>query len=307
MKIFIGGAGEDDDALREIEAWISGQDHEPWPWDETGTFPIGLSTLPRLIEISREVQAAVLLFNTNDVVYYRKDTTGQPRDNVLIEYGIFASALGPEKCAIALIGDAKLATDLAGITYLDFRGKRKPFGRLEFNTWLRKLSTKPIDPATAKHLAMIQKLEDEAAQLKEENSFEREKSAQLENILKKSDVLDFDTIDLDGDGFWKLLFDFRFVNEVSDRLKALIKHPQDLKLLLTRGGFDQIVDAIGWVYSERGGDNLNPQESGKFCRKVLRAFRQFASPDLVRKFAVEGDRGITSAFRLAAESDSRIK
>lgn len=299
MKIFIGGASEDSENIREIEAWVSESDHDAWPWDKPGTFAIGTSTFPRLIEISRQIQAAILIFSPADQVYYRGDAAGQPRDNVLIEYGLFASALGPERCAIALLGDSKVASDLAGISVLDFRGKRKPRGRLELNIWLNRLASNPIDPAVAKQIATNEKLRNENIELKDALVFEKENSRKLKSLLEKENVINFHDLSLDK--YWKLLFDYSAVNSISDGIKDLIGNPQDLRNILESSGIVAISEAIAWGHSETEKENNNPQENGKFCRKVLRAFKMLGAANDIQQFVDKADRGVGAAFRNAAE------
>ncbi|MEZ5537943.1 MAG: nucleotide-binding protein [Thiolinea sp.] len=299
MKIFIGGASEDSENIREIEAWVSENDHDAWPWDKPGTFTIGTSTFPRLIEISRQVQAAILIFSPADLIYYRGDAAGQPRDNVLVEYGLFASALGPERCAIALVGDSKVASDLAGISVLDFRGKRKPRGRIELNIWLRKLTSNPIDPAVAKQIATNEKLRNENAELKDALVFEKENSRKLKSLLESENVINFHDLSLDK--YWKLLFDYSAVNSIADGIKDLIGNPQDLRNILESSGIYTISEAIAWGHSESETENTNPQENGKFCRKALRAFKMLGTPNDIQQFVDNADRGVGAAFRNAAE------
>lgn len=300
MKVFIGGASEDSEQLREIESWIAEQDHDAWPWDKPGTFTIGIATFPRLIEISRQVQAAVLVFSPADTVYYRGDATGQPRDNVLIEYGLFSSALGPERCAIAIVGESKVATDLAGISSLDFRGQRKARGRIELGIWLRSLSSEPIDPAVAKQLATIRTLRDENDALNERIVFEQENGRLLKALLQDNNIVDFSSPD--SGAYWKLLFDYEATNTIADGLKALIVNPQDLRRLLEIAGAKKISTAMAWGHADREGSiNLNSQENGKFCRKALRALKLFGQRDEVDHFVENAPPGVAAAFKSAWE------
>ncbi len=300
MKVFIGGASEDCEQLREIESWIAEQDHNAWPWDKPGTFTIGVATFPRLIEISREVEAAVLVFSPADKVYYRGDATGQPRDNVLIEYGLFAGALGPERCAIAIVGDSKMATDLAGISSLDFRGQRKARGRIELGIWLRSLSSKPIDPAVAKQLATIRTLRDENDALSEHLAFEQENSRLLKSLLQENKIVNFSSPE--SNAYWKLLFDYEATNSIADGLKALIRNPQDLRRLLDSAGAEKISAAMAWGHADHeGSSNLNPQENGKFCRKALRALKLFGQSDAINSFVENSPPGVAVAFNAASE------
>lgn len=299
MKIFIGGASEDSGTLREIESWVSEHDKKAWPWDKPGTFKLGCSTFPTLIDISRQVDAAILIFSPNDEVYYRGDTAGQPRDNVLIEYGLFASALGPEKCAIAVVGDSKIASDLAGISFLDLRGKRKPRGRIELGIWLNSLSSSPLDPAVVKQKATNHQLKEENESLKDELIFERENANKLKQILKSNDGVDFG--DLSSDKYWKLLFNYKAVNSIANDMKMLIDTPQDLKKIVNESGVNKVSEAVAWARPDSEDGNRNPEENGKFSRKVLRAFKMLAESEDVVEFVEGGERGIKAAFQKAEE------
>lgn len=298
MKVFIGGASEDSEQLREIESWVEEQDHEAWPWDKPGTFTIGVATFPRLIEISRQVKAAILVFSPADLVYYRGDAKGQPRDNVLIEYGLFASALGPERCAIAVVGESKVATDLAGISTLDFRGGRKARGRIELGIWLRNLSTDAIDPAVAKQMATIRALKDENSSLTERLTFEQENTRLLKALLQENKVVDFSSSK--ASGYWKMLFDYESSRTIIDGLKNQIRNPQDLRKILEKSGAARISEAVAWSHVDsEGSTNLNPQENGKFCRKVLSAFKVSGRRDDIDEFVANAPPGVSATFKTA--------
>lgn len=125
MKIFIGSSRESLPVVREVEVWLEEQEHEPIPWDQPGLFMPGVQTFTTLIQISREVEAAILVFAEDDQVWYRGDTAPRPRDNVLIEYGLFGGVLGPQKAIVCRIGDPKHPIDLAGLTCIDINPARR--------------------------------------------------------------------------------------------------------------------------------------------------------------------------------------
>ena len=87
MRVFLASSRESLGHLREISSWIEGEGHEPLPWDSPSSFLPG----EKLIEISKKVEAAAFIFAEDDKVWYRMDALLQPRDNVLIEFGIFCS------------------------------------------------------------------------------------------------------------------------------------------------------------------------------------------------------------------------
>jgi predicted nucleotide-binding protein len=105
LRIFIASSRESLDLVHEIEVWLEEQGHESVPWDKPGLFMPGEQTFKTLMEISRNVDAAVFVFSADDKVWYRGDTVPQPRDNILIEYGLFGGALGPSKAIIRSLLD----------------------------------------------------------------------------------------------------------------------------------------------------------------------------------------------------------
>src|SRR6266516_4329714 len=96
MRIFLGSSQEavTRGTMGEIAVWIERFSHEPVPWNKPGLFLAGTYVFSRLLEISKEIDGALFVFAEDDRVWYRGDLTTQPRDNVLIEYGLFAGALG---------------------------------------------------------------------------------------------------------------------------------------------------------------------------------------------------------------------
>jgi hypothetical protein len=81
------------------------------------SFELGQYTLDRLIEISSDSSGAVFIFGGDDQVWYRGSKTAQPRDNVLLEYGIFVSKVGRECTVFVPESGTKIPSDLLSITY----------------------------------------------------------------------------------------------------------------------------------------------------------------------------------------------
>ena len=110
MKIFLGSSRESLDQLRYVASWLEEAGHKPLPWDDPELFLPGENTFEKLIQISTEVEAAVFIFGEDDTVWYRQDALSQPRDNVLVEYGLFSGALGQRKVVICRAGESKMPT-----------------------------------------------------------------------------------------------------------------------------------------------------------------------------------------------------
>ena len=122
--MFLGSSGKQEKLL---QALTRGLDDvaivEPW----TTSFNPGTTTLGRLIELSHEVDFAVFLFAKDDwttTALPSSDAAGggqaAPRDNVVFEAGLFGSALGMRRTFILHAREAKLPTDLLGLTLVRY-------------------------------------------------------------------------------------------------------------------------------------------------------------------------------------------
>jgi predicted nucleotide-binding protein len=140
MQIFIGSSTE---ALKKgvvdkVTQWIEEQGHKPLAWNSNGLFPPGSYTLPRLIEISRDVGAAIFIFSEDDKTWYRGDERTEPRDNVALEYGIFAGYLNERRVIVVRHGQPSHPSDINGITYIslnsgDYKAKN------ELSLWISQI------------------------------------------------------------------------------------------------------------------------------------------------------------------------
>ncbi len=116
-RIFLGSSGKQ---AKLVQALTRGLAEvavvEPW----TAVFNPGVSTLDRLVELSREVDFAAFVFAQDDWTSKPSDATVQgqasPRDNVVFEAGLFGGALGMRRTFILHAKGAKLPTDLLGMT-----------------------------------------------------------------------------------------------------------------------------------------------------------------------------------------------
>jgi hypothetical protein len=136
-RVFIGSSVEARPELERVVGWLADADVTPLPWNSPGLFPLGSYVLARLIEIATEVNGAVLLFTPDDRTWYRKGVVLQPRDNVILEYGLFASRLGERGAVICCKEDPKIATDLVGLTRLNISQQGR--ARAELVKWAREL------------------------------------------------------------------------------------------------------------------------------------------------------------------------
>lgn len=84
-------------------------------WNE---FPPGGTTIERLAAVADEVDFALCLFGTDDVVFAAGagSSTPAPRDNVVLEAGMFLKTLGLERCMILNEQGVKIPSDLDGVS-----------------------------------------------------------------------------------------------------------------------------------------------------------------------------------------------
>ncbi|MCL2580092.1 MAG: nucleotide-binding protein [Oscillospiraceae bacterium] len=279
MKIFIAGSKESIELMREIECWLQENDHEPMPWDGIGRFPPGEQTFLTLIDISKKVDGAICIFGADDELWYRADAARQPRDNVLIEYGLFAGALGPRKALICRHDSPKQATDLLGIVSVDLSLKRRARGKLELLQWAKNLHAAPIDPVTLKLHGYIHQLETEKEKLEKRVTFEKEKSSDLKELLRKENIIDFSVLDLEKDGYWKLLFEYHYIEGATTILSQTGRIPSDIRNLLNDCGAEEIANHIAWNTTA-----TDPTSTVRMTKKALRVFRQMYKSDTFSQF-----------------------
>lgn len=137
-RIFLGSSGKQESLLQTLERGLEGVANvEAW----TGVFNAGTSTLERLVELTKQVDFAAFIFAQDDwTTREQADGAGQasPRDNVVFEAGLFGGALGMRRTFILHEKDAKLPTDLLGLTCVRYTGALTPSERRAICQKLRK-------------------------------------------------------------------------------------------------------------------------------------------------------------------------
>ena len=223
MKVFLASSTESIEDLQEIASWLEELGHEPMAWDMPTLFLPGDNTFSKLIEISKRVDAAVFIFSEDDIVWYRTDTLLQPRDNVLIEYGLFAGALGQKRAIICRKGQPRSATDLQGIIVVDISQGKKQRARLKFNAWIQNLAIQKEEPAVIDLIWQRDELKKELDVVKDQLNFEQQKSKDLQNLVTRQGLMDFS--DFSSNAHWKLLFDYDYFKEVTSLLVKTFQAP----------------------------------------------------------------------------------
>ena len=138
-RIFLGSSGKQEKLLDALTRGLADvADVEPW----TTTFNPGVSTLERLLQLTREVDFAAFIFAQDDWTSSgtADPEAGQasPRDNVVYEAGLFGGVLGMHRTFILHAKGAKLPTDLLGLTSVRYESPLTPAEMRAVNQKLRK-------------------------------------------------------------------------------------------------------------------------------------------------------------------------
>lgn len=136
-RIFLGSSQEALKVLDEIALILEDCGCEPIRWNEPGRFEAGEYTFDNLIRITSEIDGAIFIFAEDDKSWYKNREIHRPRDNVLMEYGIFASALGRHNVIVVLHKSPHEPSDIAGITHID--ASRIERARTEIKLWVSRL------------------------------------------------------------------------------------------------------------------------------------------------------------------------
>lgn len=114
-RIFIGSASESIATAKKISQILSASNYLSIRW--WNEFEPGSITLDRLIEISDDIDGAIFIMTASDVAWYRGEKASVPRDNLLLEYGLFVRAIGRKRTVILKGKEVKLPSDIDSITY----------------------------------------------------------------------------------------------------------------------------------------------------------------------------------------------
>jgi hypothetical protein len=146
--VFIGTSKEalEDGLLAKASLWVSEAGHVPLPWNTPGLFPPGSYAFQELQSAAADVGAAIFIFSEDDTTWYRGSKRTQPRDNVVLEYGLFVGRLDVSRVAICCKGKPAFASDLAGMTYIDLTHARK--AKTEMLQWLTMVEKAARIPST---------------------------------------------------------------------------------------------------------------------------------------------------------------
>ncbi|CAN5823015.1 hypothetical protein BH20ACI4_BH20ACI4_03500 [soil metagenome] len=120
LKVFIGSSSEAkeyaqivQEILQEVES-----DIEIIGWWKDNVFASGDTHIESLFNAISKTNTAVLIFAEDDSLRKRGVDTWTTRDNILLEYGMFAAAHGRNNVLLLKLGNPSLPTDLSGVNHV---------------------------------------------------------------------------------------------------------------------------------------------------------------------------------------------
>jgi SAM-dependent methyltransferase len=117
LTVFIGSSTEacDRGIVPRLATLLAKNDFKVTTWYDHDGFAPGEYTLDVLLTIARETDLALFVFSRDDRVEIRGTTHFIPRDNVLLEYGLFTAHLGRKRVAVVQEEGVKLPIDVDGM------------------------------------------------------------------------------------------------------------------------------------------------------------------------------------------------
>ncbi len=124
--IFIASSGAAAADLKRVADGLESANRDVRPWTGPNIFAPSDFTIDSLLEQAHAVDFAVIIATPDDLVVKNVNsgkaskTTMSARDNVFLEYGLFAGALDRQRVFILQKASAELASDLQGLTCLRY-------------------------------------------------------------------------------------------------------------------------------------------------------------------------------------------
>ncbi|MBC8470878.1 MAG: nucleotide-binding protein [Planctomycetes bacterium] len=121
-KVFIASSTEGLPVAKALRDELSKENIEVKVWSDPGIFELSTTTIECLEDQSSRFDFAVVVLTPDDVFMFRSEEVSAPRDNLILELGMFIGRIGRRRTFIAKPKGAslKLPTDLAGVTVAEY-------------------------------------------------------------------------------------------------------------------------------------------------------------------------------------------
>ena len=138
--VFIGSSSESLPIATTIYNSLKRKRLEPRIWTD-GIFQCSRTTIEDLMAATEQSDFAVLVLAADDVTISRGRKKAAPRDNTVLELGLFMGALSRTRTYVVAPRplDIKIPTDLLGITLLTYQRRRGQSNALAMRPVIREL------------------------------------------------------------------------------------------------------------------------------------------------------------------------
>lgn len=113
-RIFIGSSSEGLSVAERVKSFFS-PDYDCYLWSDD-IFKDNESFMETLVKSASLFDFGIMIFSADDKAVVRDIKYMEPRDNILFEYGLFLGRVGLDRAFVIRDKDAKIPTDMLGIT-----------------------------------------------------------------------------------------------------------------------------------------------------------------------------------------------
>ena len=126
-RIFIGSSSEGLSVAQRVKDYFS-EDYDCYLWTDD-VFKNNQSFLETLMKSASLFDFGFMIFSGDDILVSREAKFDSPRDNVLFEYGLFLGRVGLDRAYIISEKDAKVPTDMLGISHVIYEVEEDGSGK----------------------------------------------------------------------------------------------------------------------------------------------------------------------------------
>ena len=124
-RVFIGSSTKALDKANTIKMILTNLGADVTLWSDDRAFTAGNNLIDELQKAAHQHDAGIFVLNDDDLILHTNSNNTQyiPRDNVLIESGIFIGALGKKSVALCTVPGIHETSDFKGILTIEYSGE----------------------------------------------------------------------------------------------------------------------------------------------------------------------------------------
>jgi hypothetical protein len=132
--MFIASSSEGATLAKKIQKALGGKSLDVRVWSDPGIFELSETTIEILEDQLDRFDFSIVVLTPDDIVEFRKEESPAPRDNAILELGMFIGRIGRRRSFMLTPSGTrlKLPTDLAGVTSARYKikgkGKKTEYG-----------------------------------------------------------------------------------------------------------------------------------------------------------------------------------